>query len=216
MPVPANCHRFDHFINDQHRYYQECPTKGGLIDVGIQGKLRREDALKLYEMAYYATGDILEFGTNRGLSTSIPARAITDAGRNGELVTIELDGRLVEQARRSLSALDLSPRVEFMVGDADASCQKLVDAGRKFHFAFIDHSHASDDVVKACRRLSQLLVPGLFCLFHDYNTSREGTPEYGVYTAVAHALDESHFEFCGIYGRCGHFRKREANNRMSV
>jgi len=207
---------FDHFINDQHRYYHECPTKGILIDVGIQGKLRREDALKLYEMAYYATGDILEFGTNRGLSTSILARAITDAGKSSELVTMELDGRLAEHARRSLSGLDLSRRVEFMVGDADASCQKLVDAGRKFHFAFIDHSHAYDHVVKTCRRLSQLLVPGSFCLFHDYNTSREGTAEYGVYTAVAHALDESHFEFCGIYGCCGLFRKREANNHISV
>jgi GT2 family glycosyltransferase/predicted O-methyltransferase YrrM/glycosyltransferase involved in cell wall biosynthesis len=207
---------FDHFINDQHRYYHECPTKGILIDVGIQGKLRREDALKLYEMAYYATGDILEFGTNRGLSTSILARAITDAGKSSELVTMELDERLAEHARRSLSGLDLSRRVEFMVGDADASCQKLVDAGRKFHFAFIDHSHAYDHVVKACRRLSQLLVPGSFCLFHDYNTSREGTAEYGVYTAVAHALDESHFEFCGVYGCCGLFRKREANNHISV
>ena len=201
---------FDQFINDQHRYYNECPTKGIVIEVAIEGTLRREDALKLYEMGYYATGDILEFGTNRGLSISILAGAARDAGKKGALVTMDLDGRLTEHARRSLSELDLSRHIEFMVGDADVSCQKLIDAGRKFNFAFVDHSHTYDDVVKACRRLSQLLQPGSFCLFHDYNDSREGTAGYGVYTAVAHALDKNHFEFCGIYGCCGLFRMREA------
>src|SRR4029453_18611085 len=93
---------FDQFINDAHRYYNECPMKGILVDVGIQGKLRREDALKLYEMGYYATGDILEFGTNRGLSISTLARAVRDAGENSQLVTMELDERLAEQARRNL------------------------------------------------------------------------------------------------------------------
>ena len=201
---------FDQFINDQHRYYNECPTKGVAVEVGIDGKLRREDALKLYEMGYYAADDILEFGTNRGLSISILPRAVRDAGKNGELVTMELDGRIAEHARRSLSELDLSRYIEFIVGDADVSCQKLIDAGRKFNFAFVDHSHTYENVVKACRRLSQLLLPGSFCLFHDYNDSREGTAGYGVYTAVAHALDKNHFEFCGIYGCCGLFRMREA------
>jgi hypothetical protein len=45
---------FRQFINDHHRHYQECPTNGVLIDIGIQGQLRPEDALKLYEMAYFA------------------------------------------------------------------------------------------------------------------------------------------------------------------
>jgi SAM-dependent methyltransferase len=202
--------RFDQFINDQHRYYNECPTRGIVIEVAIEGTLRRADALKLYEMGYYATGDILEFGTNRGLSISILAGAVRDAGKNNALVTMDLNGRLAEQARHSLSELDLSRQIDFMVGDADVSCQKLIDAGRKFNFAFVDHSHRYDDVVKACRRLYQLLLPGSFCLFHDYNDSREGTADYGVYTAVAHTLDKDHFEFCGIYGCCGLFRRREA------
>ena len=200
---------FDQFINDQHRYYNECPMKGIVIEVAIEGTLRRADALKLYEMGYYATGDILEFGTNRGLSISILAGAVRDAGKNSTLVTMDLNGRLVEHAHRSLSELGLSRQIEFIVGEADVSCQKLTDAGRKFGFAFVDHSHRYDDVVKACRRLYELLVPGSFCLFHDYNDSREGTADYGVYTAVAHALDKNQFEFCGIYGCCGLFRRRE-------
>ena len=89
---------FDQFINDQHRYYNECPTKGIVIEVAIEGILRREDALKLYEMGYYATDDIPEFGTNRGLSISILAGAVRDAGKKGALVTMDLDGRLTEHA----------------------------------------------------------------------------------------------------------------------
>jgi hypothetical protein len=209
-PYQPTITSFRQFINDQHRYYHECPTKGGiLIDVGIQGHLRREDALKLYEMAYYATGDILEFGTNRGLSTSILARAISDAGKSAKIVTMELCAELAGQASRTLSQLDFSSHIEFLVGDADASCQKLVDAGRKFAFAFVDHSHAYGDVVKACHHLSQLLTPGSFCLFHDFNDRRE-TVEYGVYAAVTQTLDCNQFEFCGIYGCCGLFRRRYA------
>ncbi|PYK15499.1 MAG: hypothetical protein DME55_13635 [Verrucomicrobia bacterium] len=207
-PYQPTITSFRQFINDQHRYYHECPTKGGiLIDVGIQGHLRREDALKLYEMAYYATGDILEFGTNRGLSTSILARAISDSGKSAKIVTMELCPELAGQASRTLSQLDFSRHIEFLVGDADASCQKLVDAGRKFAFAFVDHSHAYGDVVKACHHLSQLLTPGSFCLFHDFNDRRE-TVEYGVYAAVTQTLDCNQFEFCGIYGCCGLFRRR--------
>jgi GT2 family glycosyltransferase/glycosyltransferase involved in cell wall biosynthesis len=209
---------FDQFINDQHRYYHECPTKGILIDVGIEGRLRREDALKLYEMAYYATGDILEFGTFFGLSTSILAEAVRDAGKGGRIVTMELGERYAEHARRTLTELKLSRYVEFMVGDADASCQKLVDAGRKFHFAFVDHSHAYEHVVKACRRVTQLLKPGAFCLFHDYNDRRntdhigvgESNNEYGVYSAVTDALDREVFDFYGINGCCSLFRRCEA------
>jgi predicted O-methyltransferase YrrM/glycosyltransferase involved in cell wall biosynthesis len=209
-PYQPTITSFGQFINDRHRYYHECRTKGILIDVGIQGHLLREDALKLYEMAYYATGDILEFGTSFGLSTSILARAVRDAGSNSRIVTMELKQRLAEHARHTLTDLDLSRYVEFMAGDADASCQKLFDTGRKFHFAFIDHSHTYDDVSKASGRLSQLLTPGSFCLFHDYNSRWEGTADYGVYTAVAHVLDPSQFEFCGIYGCCGLFRRRDA------
>jgi hypothetical protein len=208
---------FGQFINDRHRYYHECPTNGILIDVGIQGHLRREDALKLYEMGYYARGDILEFGTSYGLSTSILAQAVLDAGRDSTIVTLELSERSAAHARGALTKRGLSRCVEFKVGDADVSCQKLVDTDRKFHFAFVDHSHAYEHVVRACQRVIQLLEPGAFCLFHDYNDRRNNDPiavsesnnEYRVYDAVNDALDCERFEFYGIYGCCGLFRRRE-------
>jgi len=201
---------FGRFINDQHLYYNDCPTKGACIDIGVDGWLRRADALKLYEMAYYAVGDILEFGTNRGLSTSILARAVRDAGKSSTIVTMELEPKLAEHARVTLTQLNLSQQVDFMVGDADASCQTLVSHGRQFSFAFVDHSHTYDHVKKACHRLPAVLTPGSFCLFHDFNDPREGAANYGVYSAVRDSLDRTQFEFCGIYGCCGLFRKRES------
>jgi predicted O-methyltransferase YrrM len=41
----------------------------------VPGWLRPEDALKLYELAYYATGPILEIGTYRGKSGTLMAIA---------------------------------------------------------------------------------------------------------------------------------------------
>ncbi|MEP7293513.1 MAG: hypothetical protein ABI835_17135, partial [Chloroflexota bacterium] len=68
------------YINENHRYYTVCSVKDGyLIQVKmhpwsrhpIGGWLQRPDALKLYEMAYFAEGDILEIGSFHGLSTSV-------------------------------------------------------------------------------------------------------------------------------------------------
>ena len=61
------------YINAAHHRFATCQQDGGLIDVGIEGWLLPDDALKLYEMVYFADGDILELGTYKGLSTSIMA-----------------------------------------------------------------------------------------------------------------------------------------------
>src|SRR3712207_5306415 len=40
--------------------YLEAPVNGFEIETTIPGSLRREDAAKLYEMAFYTQGDVLE------------------------------------------------------------------------------------------------------------------------------------------------------------
>jgi len=47
------------FINPEHAAFATCPTRHGMIDVGIDGWLLPADALKLYEMAYFCGGDCL-------------------------------------------------------------------------------------------------------------------------------------------------------------
>ncbi len=93
----------DEFLNEQHRSYSTCPAKKHLIDLGIDGWLRREDALKLYELAYFAAGPILEIWSYHGLSTSILARAVADSGAEGR------DRRIVSVVK-TVTVTDFSPR----------------------------------------------------------------------------------------------------------
>lgn len=204
------------YINEQHAFYVTAPRNRHLIDLGIPGWLRVEDALKLYELAYFSSGDVLELGTNRGLSTSILARALLDAGRGHRLVTIDIQPAFIEHARAELEERKLDSIVEFLCGDASSFLDKFVADGAKFGFAFVDHSHAYEPVLKACQSLDRLLSPGSFALFHDYtdrrNTLRrnvgESGDEYGVFAATEDGLRPETFEFYGCYGCCGLFYHR--------
>lgn len=177
------------FINEQHRSYSTCPAKDHLIDLGIDGWLRREDALKLYELAYFAPGPILEIGSYHGLSTSILARAA---------------------ARGHLQRLGLASNVSFVQNDAAAYCLEAAATGERFAFAFIDHDHAYASVLPVCRALPQLTLPGAFCLFHDWLDARNFQPEdadYGVFGATRDGLDPAEFEFYGVFGVAGLYRR---------
>jgi hypothetical protein len=63
LPQPyAKTHKFEgEFINDNHRRIGTAPLGHmGIpicIDLGIDGYLQREEALKLYELAYFNKGD---------------------------------------------------------------------------------------------------------------------------------------------------------------
>src|SRR5215211_8617225 len=57
----------------------------------VPGWLRPEDALKLYELAYYARGPILEVGTYRGKSGTLMAIAARDARHSGLVVSVDVD-----------------------------------------------------------------------------------------------------------------------------
>lgn len=203
------------YIDDFHASLGNCEMDGVKINIGISGWLRRADALKLYECGHFAKGDILEFGTNRGLSAYILANSIKMSGRSAKLVTLELFPELAEAAEKTLKSKGVSEFVEFCVGDADASCARLLSEKRRFGFAFIDHSHAYEHVVSACKRLKQLVDVGAICVFHDYNDARntravgvgESGSEYGVVAGIEDGLDHTAFRFIGVYGCCGVFQR---------
>jgi predicted O-methyltransferase YrrM len=67
---------FGMFINEEHKKYSEYLCDGPCIIHPIRGWLQPADALKLYELSYFSEGDICEFGTGYGLSTSIIAEAV--------------------------------------------------------------------------------------------------------------------------------------------
>lgn len=198
------------FINRQHAELVSNLQPNGMIDLGIEGWLLPADALKLYELAYFCGGDILELGTYQGLSTSILAQASHDRGPHNAIVTIDLSGELIEIARRNLEGRPGADRVHYFATDGEEAMHTFVKAERSFEFVFVDHSHAYEHVYPVCSLLDKVVKPGCFCLFHDFNDPRNGDPahiDYGVHQAVLDGLDPCSFEFWGIYGCVGLFRR---------
>lgn len=182
-----------------------------MIGKSIPGWLRREDALKLYELAYFAGGDILELGSYQGLSTCILAQASRESPHRKRVYSVDLDPAAVALARRHLRLRLLARAVRLTCGDALTLVRQQAAAGKKFAFIFVDHSHAYEPVYEVCRELGKIVLPGGFCLFHDFNDARNrdaANEDYGVYQAVRDGLSSNEFEFYGIYGCAALFRAR--------
>jgi predicted O-methyltransferase YrrM len=200
------------FIDRSHRNLAECPVQHDvLIQIKtrrwfgkiIPGWLRREDALKLYEMAYYAAGDILELGSFHGLSTSILARASRNSPDRKHIYTVDLDPTNVRATMDNLRLQGLDRGVTASCEDAAAAVRRFASEGKQFGFVFIDHAHSYDPVYQVCRELERVTRAGGFCLLHDFNDPRNRDPDagdYGVYQAVMDGLNRNRFEFYGIYG----------------
>ena len=182
----------------------------GMIDIGVEGWLLPPDALKLYEMAYFCTGDILELGAYRGLSATVMNRACTDRGSDCKIISIDLDPISVEASRLQLSTQVNSDRALFFVEDGASAIRNLAAIKRRFGFAFIDHSHQYEHVYEVCRILHRVVDLDGFALFHDFNDPRnsmEDVPDYGVYQGAMDGLPTDRWAFWGIYGCTGLFRR---------
>jgi len=208
------------YINTSHQYYSTCPVRDGiLIQIKnrpwlgsvIEGWLRREDALKLYEIAYFVTHDILELGSYYGLSTCILSEANKESPFRKRIYSIDLNPACVRQTERNLRSRGLRKDVTTICSDATIAIRTFIDEGKKFEFVFVDHSHAYEPVYEVCRELGKIVVRGGFCLFHDFNDPRNrdsANEDYGVYQAVIAGLPADVFEFYGIFGCSGLFRMK--------
>jgi predicted O-methyltransferase YrrM len=201
------------FINQSHHRLALSRLHEGesRINIGIDGFLLLADALKLYELAYFCVGNIIELGTFRGLSTSIMAEAGVDSGRKFVIDTVDINPEYSADAKRGMVSRHAPGReaVQFHTGDAAAFLRDASAEGRIYGFAFIDHCHEYQAVHDACARLHHVLAPGAFALFHDYTDPRNAHPDYpsyDVYQGVRDGLLTARFEFWGIYGCCGLFR----------
>lgn len=199
------------YIDRAHRAIGTARLQDGLIRLKtrrwlgtvIPGWLRRDDALKLYELAYFAGGDVLELGSYHGLSTSILARASRNASPPKHVVSVDLEPGSVDATRATLASLGLSETVTSVCDDAMTAIRRYASHGRRFGFVFVDHAHSYEPVYQVCRELDLITLPGAFCLFHDFNDARNRDPDdhdYGVYQAVTAGLAGRPFRFCGIYG----------------
>lgn len=205
---------FGHYATRFHRHVGRAPggrmDQSFWIDLGVDGYLQHSEAMKLYELGYFSEGDVLELGTFRGLSTSLIARALHDSGAARTLETCDIDPAYSSSAEAFVEAQPGGTQVRFHVGDATEFMQELEVAGRKFGMAFVDHWHSYDATYSAAVRLDSLLRSGGFAMFHDYNDFFNADTDHvhKVYQAVQDTIAKNpNFEFCGIFGLSGVFRK---------
>jgi len=181
----------------------------GLIDIGVDGYLWKEEALKLYEIAYFARGDVLELGTFRGLSTSIIAHALHDRG-SGKLITCDLDPASTEASRANIAHLPGGDRIEFRASEGTTCMDSLIAAKRRFGMIFVDHWHGYEATREAALRAEDLVSPGGFVLFHDYTDGNSADPSHPnkVYQGVRDTIARSeNFRFSQICASMGVFER---------
>jgi len=202
------------YINENHKFYATCPTGryniDVCIDIGIDGFIQHAEALKIYELAYYAEGNILELGTHKGLSATIICQALNDAQKNVNFNTVDIDAVANVTAVKNLSGVPGGLKVKFNLMDATQFLNREINNNEKYSFIFVDHHHGYQATFEAASCAKELLTSGGFILFHDFNDrdNCDYQHHYGVYQAVTDKIiGDIDFEFYGIFGSCSLFRK---------
>lgn len=216
LPAPATLGRdfppyrplFDfpgEFVDSGHNALVELPVRDGLIQGPVPGYLRPADALALYELAYFATGDVLELGSFRGLSATILCTAAQRAGRGVLLWSVERDAAFQRATAEAIQAQGLGAHYRPLLGDATRVLARLVAEQRRFSVVFVDHDHSHPATRAVCRHLGQLLLPSGIAVFHDLNDARNVSEPavYGVHRALAEALAGPELSFLGLVGCSG-------------
>ena len=204
------------YINDRHRGLAFADRqihhgeKTSLIKHAVPGKLKRFDAAKIYELAYFAKGDTVDIGTNRGLSAAIASDAIKDSGRTATVYTVDISEKMNLVARRNLAAYG-ADNVSFVLQDAVAWVEGL---NKTFDFIFVDHTHYYEPVLDLCGRLAPCVNFGGYVAFHDFLDGRNASEKsaFGVKRAAFEGLDPS-FKFWGTSAVTGVFQRVEGHQR---
>jgi predicted O-methyltransferase YrrM len=211
LPGYEKTNEFDgEFINKTHVNISKVSTRErGLIDIhGIFGFLFKQEALKLFEMAFFCKGDILEIGSHQGLSSFIMAHALHDAKKESKIHTYDVHKGYQDQAIANIERKGFSTFVEFHLEDGLIAVKNWIDKKKKFSMAFIDHDHTFQPNFELCKLLDKVIAQNGFVLFHDYNDRRNKSGEYGVWKAVDEGLDKTKFTFYGIVGSIAIYRRK--------
>jgi predicted O-methyltransferase YrrM len=209
-PLPAKTDSRDYLpsydfgrerVSDAHAHAQD-------LVADIPGWLRSEDALKLYELAYYAPGPILEIGTYRGKSGTLMAMAARDAGRSTLVVSVDVDLSGLREAAAAAAAKGVRDRLLLVRGSAEAFFAS--NGGFRPSLVFLDADHSEGAVARDLRTLEPHVPRGGLLLLHDFLDPKNEDPaatEIGVVDAVRRSWLSDQCEFAGVFGACGLFRR---------
>jgi caffeoyl-CoA O-methyltransferase len=110
---------------------------------------------KLLSMLISITGakNVLEIGALGGYSGICLARGF---GSEGNLTSLELEGKYAQLAHSNLSKAGFGDQVSYRVGPALESLEKLVGEGNRFDFFFIDADKGNyENYLKYCIELAE-------------------------------------------------------------
>jgi hypothetical protein len=132
----------------------------------IPGWLAEEDCRKLYELAYFSRGPILEIGTYGGRSAVTMALALRDAARQHPIVSVDIDPLAAVAAHRNACAHDVDDQIVLVCSSA---ARFLGHAGGFLpDLVFVDGDHSEAGVRGDLAAIAPVVRPGTLLLFHDY------------------------------------------------
>lgn len=132
----------------------------------IPGWLTREDAQKLYELAFFVDGPILEIGTYAGRSAVAMALALADAENDHGVISLDTDEGAVGLGARSARSYDVADRISFVCAPALRflrACRCL-----RPRLIFVDGDHSARGVAADLAAIEPVVSAGTLLLFHDY------------------------------------------------
>lgn len=190
------------YVNDEHRRIVE-------VAADVPGKLQAADQLKLYEMAWFARGPILELGLDQGKSLSIMARAVVAARSGVPITSVELGSTRIAAASENLRGLGLLEHVRLVVG---RSAEVIPSLKGSYDLVFVDGDHSYAGVKADMEALRGRVRPGGAIAFHDFWDARNDDPanrDYGVRAAVHEMAPRLGLAFRGGFGAIGLFEQAQ-------
>jgi predicted O-methyltransferase YrrM len=168
----------------------------------VPGWMVPEDAMKLYELAYFAPGPILEIGAFHGKSAILMSKAARDGATGATVLSVDVDAQALNAARTQAAAHGVTDGIVFFRGSVGALLRTA--SGLRPGLVFIDGDHSRAGVLSDLEALRPRVPDGALLLFHDYYR----TPEMSVPDAVEESWVPAECDFGGAFGSCGLFVRR--------
>jgi len=149
-------------LNEYHESLLHLPIENGIIKTGIEGWLQPIEAHYLYECAYNSN-NILELGCYHGLSTTIMAQAIYDAGNKGTMTTLDVFNDNINETMKNVKTHTPEVNVNYEVEDA---INFVIADNKKYDMIFIDANHTYEWMKILTQKLSKISEGKI--IFHDF------------------------------------------------